>query len=257
MMTYFQALILSLVEGITEFLPVSSTGHLILTSHLLGLASTEFLKSFEIIIQLGAILAVVFLYWRTLLSSRRLLLRVLIAFIPTGLIGFFAYPLVKGFLLGNLQMVIVSLALGGILMLALEDFFSQRKRQKKVKDLSLSQVFLIGVAQSLALVPGVSRAMVTIFAGLGVGLNRKSATEFSFLLAIPTMVAASGFDLVKTGFSFTRQEYLVLLVGFLGAFLAALLAVKALIGFVKSHSFRIFAFYRIILAFVFWFFLGR
>jgi undecaprenyl-diphosphatase len=256
-MTYFQAFILSLVEGITEFLPVSSTGHLILTSHLLGLAQTEFLKSFEIIIQLGAILAVVVLYWRTLLSSRRLLLRVLIAFIPTGLIGFFAYPLVKGFLLGNLQIVIVSLALGGILMLALEDFFSQRKRQKKIKDLSLVQVFLIGVAQSLALVPGVSRAMVTIFAGLGVGLNRKSATEFSFLLAIPTMVGATGLDLVKVGFSFTRQEYLVLLVGFLGAFLAALLTVKALIGFVKKHSFRLFAFYRIILAFVFWFFLGR
>lgn len=256
-MTYLQAFILSLVEGITEFLPVSSTGHLILASHLLGLAQTEFLKSFEIIIQLGAILAVVVLYWRTLLSSRRLLLRVLIAFIPTGLIGFFAYPLVKGFLLGNLQIVIVSLALGGILMLALEDFFSQRKRQKKIKDLSLVQVFLIGVAQSLALVPGVSRAMVTIFAGLGVGLNRKSATEFSFLLAIPTMMGATGLDLVKVGFSFTRQEYLVLLVGFWGAFLAALLTVKALIGFVKKHSFRLFAFYRIILAFVFWFFLGR
>ena len=256
-MSYFQALILSLVEGITEFLPVSSTGHLILTSHLLGLAQTEFLKSFEIIIQLGAILAVVVLYWRTLLSSRRLLLRVLIAFIPTGLIGFFAYPLVKGFLLGNLQIVIVSLALGGILMLALEDFFSQRKRQKKIKDLNLVQTFLIGVAQSLAFVPGVSRAMVTIFAGLGTGLNRKSATEFSFLLAIPTMVGATGLDLVKVGFSFTRQEYLVLLVGFLGAFLAALLTIKALTGFVKSHSFRIFAFYRIILAFVFWFFLGR
>jgi len=200
---------------------------------------------------------VVVLYWRTLLSSRRLLLRVLIAFIPTGLIGFFAYPLVKGFLLGNLQIVIVSLALGGILMLALEDFFSQRKRQKKIKDLNLAQVFLIGVAQSLALVPGVSRAMVTIFAGLGVGLNRKSATEFSFLLAIPTMVGATGLDLVKVGFSFTSQEYLVLLVGFLGAFLAALLTVKALISFVKKHSFRLFAFYRIILAFVFWFFLGR
>lgn len=256
-MTYFQAFILSLVEGITEFLPVSSIGHLILTSHLLGLAQTEFLKSFEIIIQLGAILAVAVLYWRTLLSSRRLLLWVLIAFIPTGLIGFFAYPLVKGFLLGNLQIVIVSLALGGVLMLALEDFFSQRKRQKKIKDLNLAQVFLIGVAQSLALVPGVSRAMVTIFAGLGVGLSRKSATEFSFLLAIPTMVGATGLDLVKVGFSFTRQEYLVLLVGFWGAFLAALLTVKALIGFVKKHSFRLFAFYRIILAFVFWFFLGR
>ncbi len=256
-MTYLQALILSLVEGITEFLPVSSTGHLILASHLLGLAQTEFLKSFEIIIQLGAILAVVVLYWRTLLSSRRLLLRVLIAFIPTGLIGFFAYPLVKGSLLGNLKVVIISLALGGILMLALEDFFSQRKRQKKIKDLSLVQVFLIGVAQSLALVPGVSRAMVTIFAGLGTGLSRKSATEFSFLLAIPTMVGATGLDLVKVGFSFTRQEYLVLLVGFWGAFLAALLTVKALIGFVKKHSFRLFAFYRIILAFVFWFFLGR
>ena len=256
-MTYFQALILSLVEGITEFLPVSSTGHLILASHLLGLAQTEFLKSFEIIIQLGAILAVVFLYWRTLLSSRRLLLRVLIAFIPTGLIGFFAYPLVKGVFFGNLKVVIISLALGGILMLALEDFFSQRKRQKKIKDLNLAQAFLIGVAQSFALVPGVSRAMVTIFAGLGMGLNRKSATEFSFLLAIPTMVGATGLDLVKVGFSFTRQEYLVLLVGFWGAFLAALLTVKALIGFVKKHSFRLFAFYRIILAFVFWFFLGR
>jgi len=256
-MTYFQALILSLVEGITEFLPVSSTGHLILTSHLLGLAQTEFLKSFEIIIQLGAILAIAILYFHKFFSDRHLFLRMLLAFVPTAIIGFFAYPLVKGFLLGNLQIVIVSLALGGILMLALEDFFSQKRRQKKIKDLNLVQVFLIGVAQSLSFVPGVSRAMVTIFAGLGVGLSRKSATEFSFLLAIPTMIAATGLDLVETGFSFSYQEYLALLIGFLGAFLAAFLTVKALVGFVKGHSFRIFAFYRIILAFVFWFFLGR
>ncbi|MBP8591115.1 undecaprenyl-diphosphate phosphatase [Candidatus Shapirobacteria bacterium] len=256
-MTYFQALVLGLIEGVSEFLPISSTGHLILVGHLLGLAQSEFLKSFEIIIQLGAILAVVVLYFRRFFSNRYLFLRVVTAFAPTAIIGFFAYPLVKGVFLGNLQIVIISLALGGILMLALEDFFSQRKHQKKIKDLSLVQVFLIGMAQSFSLVPGVSRAMVTIFAGLGEGLSRESATEFSFLLAIPTMIAATGLDLVEMGFSFTNQEYLALLVGFLGAFLAAFLTVRALLGFVKSHSFRIFAFCRIILSFVFWFFLGR
>ncbi|OGY17951.1 MAG: undecaprenyl-diphosphatase UppP [Candidatus Chisholmbacteria bacterium RIFCSPLOWO2_01_FULL_50_28] len=252
-MNYIQAIILSLVEGITEFLPISSTGHLILASKLLNIPQTEFVKSFEITIQLGAILAVVVLYFQTLLNNREIWKKVLVAFIPSGIIGFLLYRTVKTYLLGNANVVIASLFLGGIAMLILEEFVDRKQKQRKsIENLSVIQSTAIGITQSIAMIPGVSRAMATIFGGLGVGLTRKSAVEFSFLLAVPTMLAATTLDLIKTNFLFTGKDYLLLSIGFVGAFISALITVKGLITFVQKHSFKLFAVYRIILALIFW-----
>lgn len=253
-MSYFQALLLSLVEGITEFLPISSTGHLILASRLLSIPQTEFVKSFEIIIQLGAILAVVVLYFRRLIKNTEIWSKIIIAFIPTGIIGLVLYKLIKKYLLGNLNVVIISLFVGGVAMLIIEELFKKKKENKKlpIENLEVVQSVTVGVVQALSVIPGVSRAMVTIFGGLGVGLSRENAVEFSFLLAVPTMVAATGLDLVKTHFLFTNQEYVVLFLGFVGAFVSALFTIRYFIRFVQKHTFRFFAFYRIILAIVFW-----
>ncbi|OGM29784.1 undecaprenyl-diphosphatase UppP [Candidatus Woesebacteria bacterium RIFCSPHIGHO2_01_FULL_41_10] len=252
-MDYFQAIILSIVEGITEFLPISSTGHLILASKVLGIPQTEFVKSFEIAIQLGAILAVVFLYFQTLVKNLEVWKRILVAFLPTGIIGFFAYEFVKTHLLGNLDVVIFSLFFGGIAIFALEEFLSYKKNQHKtIENLSYRHSILIGLFQSISIIPGVSRAMATIFGGRSVGLNRKSATEFSFLLAIPTMLVATLFDLAKTSFLFSNKEYALLLIGFVGAFISALITIKQLVNFIQKHSFKAFAYYRIILAAIFW-----
>ena len=250
-MSSFQAIVLSLIEGATEFLPISSTGHLILASKLLGVSQTEFVKSFEIVIQLGAILAVVFLYFRTLTKRFDYWKKILIAFLPTGALGLVFYKIVKIYLLGNLNVVICSLFLGGVAMLILENLFAKKKLTKTTNKLSSNSYLLIGLWQSLAMIPGVSRALATIYAGLGEGLTREAATEFSFLLAIPTMAAATGLDLLKSSFQFTPGEFWLLLAGFFGAFISALLTVKALINFVKKHDFRSFAWYRIILAVVF------
>lgn len=252
-MTILQAIILSIVEGITEFLPISSTGHLILTSKVLGIAQTEFVKSFEVIIQLGAILAVILLYFNTVVKNVKIWGRTLLAFIPTGIIGIFVYDFVKASLLGNYNVVIFSLFFGGVAILLLEEFVTSKGNKiESIEQLTPARSVLVGVIQSISMVPGVSRALATIFGGLSVGLSRKSATEFSFLLAVPTMLAASGFDLIKTGYMFSSQEYIVLAVGFIGAFISALISIKFLINFVQKHSFRAFAIYRIVLAIVFW-----
>ncbi|OGD53781.1 hypothetical protein A3J78_02535 [Candidatus Beckwithbacteria bacterium RBG_13_35_6] len=180
-MEYVQAIILSIIEGITEFLPISSTGHLILASKMLGIPQTEFVKSFEIAIQLGAILAVVFLYFQTIIKNLRIWRRILTAFLPTGIIGFLAYKFVKTYLLGNYNVVILSLFFGGIAILILEEFLNGKNNKiKSIENLSFNRSAIIGVIQSVSIVPGVSRAMATIFGGLSVGLTRKSATEFSF-----------------------------------------------------------------------------
>lgn len=252
-MNIFQAIILSLVEGITEFLPISSTGHLILASRLLGISQTEFVKSFEIAIQLGAICAVIILYSGTLVKKFNIWKRVIFAFIPTGILGFIFYRAVKHFLLGNLNVVIFSLFFGGVFMLVLENYFAKKKRSNSIEELSTGKAFVVGAVQSISMIPGVSRAAATIFGGLGVGLDRESAVAFSFLLAVPTMLAATGLDLIKSGFAFSPNDFALLAVGFIGAFASAMATIKYLINFVKSHSFRVFAYYRIILAALFWF----
>ncbi len=253
-MNFLQAIFLSIVEGTTEFLPISSTGHLILASKLINISQTEFVKSFEIAIQLGAILAIVCLYFRTLIRNFEIWKRVVVAFVPSGIIGLLVYRWVKTYLLGNSDIVIVSLFAGGVAILVLEEIFKRlgNKKTRPIGKLSFGRSAIVGVIQAISIIPGVSRAMVSIFGGEAVGLSRQEAVQFSFLLAVPTMLAATGLDLAKTGFGFSGREYLILFVGFGGAFLSALVTVRGLMNFVKKHSFRPFAVYRIILALLFW-----
>jgi len=252
------AILFSIVEGLTEFLPISSTGHLVLLSHLLSLEQTEFMKSFEIIIQLGAILSVVNIYWKTLIKNTSLWLKIIIAFIPTGIVGFFVYDYVKDIFLATPLITLAALFIGGIVLILVEYFYKEKKHHAdSVGKLTLPSALLIGVFQSISVIPGVSRAAATILGGMFMGASRKTAVEFSFLLAIPTMAAASGYDLLKTNFSFSLYEWNILIVGFTGSFLVAHFAVKFLLKYVQHHSFTVFGIYRIILAAAYWYFLIR
>lgn len=251
MMNLIQTLILSIVEGITEFLPISSTGHMILASKLLKIPQTEFVKSFEIIIQLGAILAVVVIYFKKLVLSFNweLYKNIVLAFLPTIFFGLFAYDYIKRYLIGNSVVVIWSLLIGGVVMLLFERF---HKLSTKPYTLSPIRYLTIGLFQVLSMIPGVSRAFATIFGGMVVGMKREEATEFSFFLAIPTMAAATVLDLVHTDMSvWTGPNINTLAIGFIGSFLTAYVAVKWLIKFVQKNNFNIFGWYRIILALLF------
>lgn len=257
-MSIIQAVIISVIEGITEFLPISSTGHMILASDLMNISQSDFVKSFEIIIQLGAILAVVFIYRKKIYAGIPFWTKILAAFIPTAFIGFAFYKVVKNYFIGNTAVVLISLLLGGIALILLEKIFANKVGEGlTINDLSVKNSFLIGIIQSLSVIPGVSRSAATIFGGLIAGLGRKEAVEFSFLLAIPTMFAATGLDLLKSGHSFTRSQTFVLTVGFLGAFITAVGAIRFLLNFVKNHSFIPFGIYRILLAVFGWFVLFR
>lgn len=251
-MNYFQAVILSIVEGITEFLPISSTGHLILVSELLKIQQTEFVKSFEIIIQLGAIIAVAFLYWRMFFINKQIWQKVLVAFIPTGILGLTLYKLIKHFLVGNTFITLLSLFVGGVLLILLELMYKEKDHHvEKIENLSYKTAFFIGLFQSISMIPGVSRSAATIVGALFLGTKRKAAVEFSFLLAIPTMLAATGLDLVKNQFSFSSYEYSLLAIGLMGSFVVALIAIKFFMQFIKTHTFIPFGIYRIILAVLF------
>jgi undecaprenyl-diphosphatase len=251
-MSFLSSVILGIIEGISEFLPISSTGHLILTAHLLKLEQTTFLKSFEIAIQLGAILSVAALYWRSLVIDFKILKRVVVAFIPTAILGFIFYPIIKKFLLGSYHIVVWALLLGGIFLIIFELLYREKENAKdEIASITFKQSFLIGIFQSLAIVPGVSRAAATIIGGLILGLKRKTIVEFSFLLAVPTMGAAVALDLIKSAGAFTYDEFLFLLIGFLVSFIVALLSIKFLLSFIKNHNFIIFGIYRIVLALLF------
>jgi len=253
-MNFFDALIFGIVEGVTEFLPISSTGHLMLSAKVMGFSQTNFLKSFEIAIQLGAILSVLVLYWKKFLVDFEVLKRVLAAFLPTALLGFLLYKVVKKVLLNSPQVVLWSLFLGGIFLIIFE--WLHREKESTVEDLakiSYRKAFLIGIFQSLAMIPGVSRAAATIVGGLLLGLKRRTIVEFSFLLAVPTMLAATALDLLKSVHEFSWGQMEFLLVGFVSSFAVALLSIKFLLHFIKNHTFVWFGVYRIAVALLFWF----
>ena len=250
-MTIIQTIILSIIEGVTEFLPISSTGHMILVSKLFGIADSDFTKSFEIIIQFGAILAVVVLYWKKLFSGADIWKKVLTAFLPTAIIGFLLYKILKQYLLGNAIIVIWALFLGGVLLIVFE-IWHKRKVEFKTSEISYKKSFLTGLAQSLAIIPGVSRSGATIVAGLLMGISREAIVEFSFLLAIPTMAAATGYDLLKSAHSFAFSQFHLLALGFIVSFIVALLSIKWFIGYIKNHSFILFGVYRIVIAIIFY-----
>ena len=247
--------VLSVVEGITEFLPISSTGHLILAGNILQIPSTDFLKSFVIAIQAGTIFSVVFLYWRRLLVDFATIRRIATAFFPTAVIGFLLYKSIKHYLLGNSMVVIAALFLGGILIILLELF--HRERNDHVDDVAqipYPKAFLIGVFQALAVIPGVSRAAATILGGLGLGIRRKTIVEFSFLLAVPTLLAATALDLLKSSYNFTPSQWGFLALGSVISFGVAILSIKFFIGFIQKFNLVLFGIYRILAAVLFWYF---
>ena len=251
-MNYFHAIILGIVEGVSEFLPISSTGHMILTAKILGLSQSEFIKSFEIIIQLGAILAVVALYWRKMLLNPEIMKRVLAAFVPTMVIGFILYKIIKKFLLEDYRIVLASLAVGGLFLIFFEKFYrGPEKKIESIAEISYPKALWIGLCQALAVIPGVSRSAATIIGGLYAGVERSVIVEFSFLLAIPTMAAATGLDLLKSAGSFSFDQFGLLAAGFIVSFLVAILCVRWFLGYVRKHSFVAFGVYRLLLVLAF------
>jgi len=248
--TLLDAIILGIIEGITEFLPVSSTGHLILASAVLKLEDTEFLKSFEIAIQLGAILSVVVLYARSLIKDRDLIQKTIVAFLPTCIVGLIAYKFVKRYLMGNELIVVAALLIGGLVLILFE--WLQRGKPEGSKQISYSQAISIGLFQCISMIPGVSRSAATIIGGMVIGIDRKTIVEFSFLLAIPTMAAATALDIYKSASLFSSAEIHLLIVGFVISFVVALFSIKLLLRYIQNHTFVAFGIYRILVAFLFW-----
>lgn len=254
-MTILHAIILGIIEGLTEFLPISSTGHLILFSNLLGISQTEFLKSFEVIIQLGAILAVVILYIKRILQNKSLFLNLIYAFVPTVIIGLLFYKQIK-IVLGNSIIVPIALIIGGIIILLVEKYIENKQKDQNISiAINKKESFILGIIQTLAFIPGVSRSGAVIIGGLMRNISRREVVEFSFMLAIPTMLAATGLDLIKNSFSFTSNEWSLLAVGFITAFIVALIAIKSFLNFITTHSFKSFGWYRIIIGIIFLFIL--
>jgi len=244
------AVLLGIIEGITEFLPISSTAHLILASRAFGLTESEFLKSFEIIIQLGAILSVVVLYWNRFLNVE-VLKKLVVAVIPTGVIGLTVYKAIKSYLLGNVTVVLWTLLIGGIALIIFERFQQRDDRDVDFSEISYRKAFLIGLFQAIAVIPGVSRSAATIVGGSLLGVSKRTIVEFSFMLAVPTMLAASGLELVKNG-SAINGNFEILAIGFIVSFLTAILAIKSFLGYIKKRDFSAFGWYRIVLAVVFY-----
>ena len=244
-MDIIEALILGVIEGITEFLPVSSTGHLIVVSHWMDIAQTETNKAFVVIIQLAAILAV-FANYRDKFTLRHIELwkKVVLAFIPVGTVGFLFHRQIKA--LFQVEVVATMFIIGGLVFLALEYFYKEKSvTVRDVEDLSYRQALWIGIAQVFALIPGTSRAGSTIIGALLVGLDRKASAEFSFLLALPVMAVASGFDLLKHYRDFSDSDMLVLSAGFVVSFFVAYLTMKLFIKFLERFTFVGFGVYRI------------
>lgn len=251
-----KAAVMGLVEGATEFLPVSSTGHLIVAADWLGFHSYKNAETFEVFIQLGAILAVVWLYRAKVFgvlaaaprdrNARQLVINLMIAFLPAAIVGFLARDFIKEVLF-NPFTVAVALVVGGILILVIERWVAGRAaRTESVDDIRPPTALGVGIAQLAALVPGVSRSGATIMGGLSLGLSRVAATEFSFFLSIPIMVAASGYDLWKARDLMGAADAPVFAVGFIVSFLSAMVVIRALIKFVSSNTFIPFAWYRIV-----------
>jgi len=246
---------LSAIEGITEFLPISSTAHLILTSKLLHFSQTPFLKLFEVFIQTGAIAAVLFLYIKLFFKKRRLALNLFFSFIPTAFFGLLLYKTIKQTLFESYSLIAINLALLGAVFLLIEKLVKDKKilLKKGLEDMNLYTAFFVGLAQALAVFPGVSRAGAVIIALMILGFKRKAAVEYSFLLAIPTIFAAGFFDLYKNlDLLVQSQGYLFdLLLGSFLSFIFALASVKWFLRFLKKHTLSPFGIYRIIAGILF------
>lgn len=246
-MTYFEALIIAIVEGLTEFLPISSTGHMMIATAVLGIKATPFVKLFTIAIQLGAILSVVVLYFKRFFKSVDFYIKLVVAFIPAAIFGVLLGDYIDA-ALENLMGVAVALFIGGIILLFVDKWF-KNNNQDEEKDITYPKALKIGLLQCLAMWPGMSRSACTIIGGMTQGLTRKNAAEFSFFLAVPTMFAATAkklLDFYKEGISLNGQEINILIFGNVIAFIVALLAIKSFIGFLNKYGFKGFGWYRII-----------
>ena len=264
-LTTFETIIIAIVEGLTEFLPVSSTGHMIITQNILGVESTEFVKAFTVIIQFGAILSVVCLYWKRFFrlnhtpapagaSALKCFLhkfdfywKLLVAFIPAAILGFLFSDKIDE-MLESVAIVAVMLVIGGIFMLFCDKIFSKGSEDTVLTE---KKAFNIGLFQCIAMIPGVSRSMATIVGGMAQKMTRKNAAEFSFFLAVPTMFAATAYKLLKlltseNGMQVLQDNLLTLIAGNVVAFIVALLAIKFFISFVTKYGFKAFGYYRII-----------
>lgn len=246
-MNTLHAIILAIIEGLTEFLPVSSTGHMIIGSSLMGIAQSDIAPVFTVAIQFGAILSVVLLYWRRFFESITLYPLLLVAFLPAALIGLLFGQAVES-LLENVTVVAIALLLGGIVLLFVDKLFPHGEVDQPAP-LTWKNALVIGCFQVIAMVPGVSRSAATIIGGMTQKLSRKQAAEFSFFLAVPTMFAAtckSLWDYIKAGNSFTADHWQLFAVGNAVAFIVALLAIRGFVGFLTKHGFRVFGWYRIV-----------
>lgn len=242
-MNIFHAIIIAIVEGITEFLPVSSTGHMIITQKLLGIEPSSFVKLFTVNIQFGAILSVIILYWKRFFQTFDFYLKLFVAFLPAAVLGFLLSNYIDR-MLESVLVVAISLVVGGIILLFIDSWFNRPSEDQKI---SYPNALIIGFFQVIAMIPGVSRSAATIIGGLTQKLNRKNATEFSFFLAVPTMFAASAFEMMKSYKTIQPQHINILIIGNIVAFLVAMLAIKGLISFLTKHGFKVFGYYRIIL----------
>lgn len=245
-MDLFQAIIIAIVEGITEFLPISSTGHMIITSSLMGIGKDEFTKLFEVAIQLGAILAVVVLYWKKFFDFGRwqFYLKLIVAVIPAIVLGA-AFSSKIDALLESPTVVAVTMLLGGIVLLFIDNLFKTNTIDRE-ENVSNKKAFIIGIWQCLAMIPGMSRSAVSIIGGMQQKLTRRLAAEFSFYLAVPTMCAATGYKLLKGYKTFTGEHVKLLLLGNLIAFVVAMAAIKFFITYLQKYGFRLFGWYRIL-----------
>ena len=245
-MNFLQAIILAIIEGLTEFLPVSSTGHMIIGSSMMGIQSQEFVKLFTVAIQFGAILSVVVLYFKRFFKSFDFYFKLLVAFIPAVIFGLLLKDLIDG-LLESPLVVAISLVLGGIILLFVDKWFTNSTIQDS-DDISYLTAFKIGFFQCISMIPGVSRSASTIIGGMSQRLSRKAAAEFSFFLAVPTMFGATVkkvYDFYKDGYTITSEEMQLLAVGNIVAFIVAMLAIKYFITFLQKNGFRVFGWYRI------------
>lgn len=246
-MSLIDAIILGVVEGITEFLPISSTGHLIVTSHFLDIEQSAKNKAFEMIIQFAAILAVIFAYKEHFTPKKiTLWMKITLAFLPVGIVGFLFADTIKS--LFSIQIVAWAFIVGGIVFLIVERFYKEEAHHIDcVDNVSYKQAFYVGLAQVFSLIPGTSRAGATIIGALLVNLTRKASAEFSFLLAIPVMIAVTGYDLVKHYQEFTGAHFWPLAIGFIVSFIVAYGAMRAFIAFLSHFTFVAFGVYRIVL----------
>lgn len=246
-MDVIQAIILAIIEGITEYLPISSTGHMIIGASFLGIAEDPFTKIFEVNIQFGAILAVLVLYWKRFFQSLDFYYKLLVAFVPAAIIGFLLNDFIDS-ILENVWVVAISLLLGGIILIFIDKYFEDKTHKSNP---SFKDSFVIGLFQCIAMIPGVSRSASTIIGGMFMGLTRKSAAEMSFFLAVPTMFAASSYKLLKGyksgDLTFDNEQLMLLSVGNLVAFLVSIVAIKFFIGYLQKYGFKVFGYYRIAL----------